>query len=356
MNDKLDASFFSFLRLGLWGREENGTEERADLSEEEWAALFTMAGRQSVSGIWVDGVAQSRSRPPETVWDKWVVGLLFLRQGNLRMRKMAEEWLIRLEQAGIRAFVFKGVSVAGWYREPLYRTLGDLDLVVTSGWDKLEGLLAGCGLPWASEHGDFKVEDHGLLVEFHRKAEYLYNPFMQRRLQKVQRCLSGSREFYWLCLVFHLRRHCLLYGIGLKQVCDVAVMLRRGGLDFRLLARLIGDLRLKRFCRALFTFMEQYMGVREFPFPPLRDTRSHLLEYIIRNEAYQLKQEREKEVQGWNALRRIASNLRFWLRRSRMLYAMMPDEAVCFPLYLAARKIRLLFARRNAKGRFVIHC
>ena len=74
---------------------------------------------------------------------------------------------------------------------------------------------------YQNERGDLIVHEAGLTaVELHPRREYLYNPVTDARLQAL---LKGgiSNELYLVCLIVHLRRHFLTYGIGLKQVCDV---------------------------------------------------------------------------------------------------------------------------------------
>lgn len=57
----------------------------------------------------------------------------------------------------------------------------------------------------------------------------------------------------------------LTYGIGLKQVCDVAVMLRNASLDKKKLVGILRELNMIRFSRVLFGFIDVYIkGVRSF--------------------------------------------------------------------------------------------
>ena len=338
-----EEAFFFFLRKGLWGEEEAEPAGGFTLTGAQWEALFGKACSQAVAGIWIDGVAHTSVRPPEAVWGKWVAFLLFQKRMNLDIGRKAFAWTERLEKAGVRTFVFKGVSVARWYRRPLYRGSGDLDLVVTEGWERLGGVLSGWGMSWAEAHQDIQTEDGDLLVEFHQDVEFLYNPFMQSRLRRMQAECAGDKEFYWVCLILHLRRHCLIYGVGLKQVCDVAVMWAHAGLDAEKAAWMLRRLHAVRFSRALFAFMERHLGLSGFPLPPQYGRRQRTLEQIILKDAYRLKPEREKKEGRKRAYARVFSNMLFWTRRSAALWNLMPGEACCFPVYLAVRRIRHIF-------------
>ena len=340
---RIEDIFFYFLRAGLWGEDNRGGGRGINLTAGQWDSLFDLACSQAVPGLWVSGVARTACRPEEGVWGKWLAYLIYIKQANLQIEHAASAWTKRLSGAGVDAFVFKGVSVARWYEEPLLRSFGDVDLVVTRGWDKLEAVLTDWGVTWEPEHKDIRVDNQGILVEFHREMEMLYNPFLQSRLRRMQQREGCGKELYWVCLILHLRRHCLIYGVGLKQVCDVAVMWAHAGLDAEKAAWMLRRLHAVRFSRALFAFMERHLGLSGFPLPPQYGRRQRTLEQIILKEAYRLKPEREKEERRKRAYARVFSNMLFWTRRSAALWNLMPGEACCFPVYLAVRRIRHIF-------------
>lgn len=339
------ALLFYFLRRGLWKTEEAFPADSPHPTPEEWEQLFVWAYSQAVTGIVTDGIAQTELRPDRKRWEQWIFHLFGMEQMNREAEQCGEKWLKRLEEAGITAFVFKGTSVAGWYPEPLHRSWGDVDIVVKKGWEKLEPALKAQGLAYRDENGDLVLEDdEGIPVEFHRQWEYTYNPVANTGLQRLTRQTDETdRELYLVCLILHLRRHFLTYGIGLKQVCDVAVMLHRAELDKKKVARLLKSLQATRFSRLLFGFIDRYIGgTEEYPLPPLREGKgADLFRNTILHEGYQLKMEQEaKAVQSRSAIGRIAENARFWLKRSWTLLGIMPGEILCFLGYLTGRRIR----------------
>lgn len=335
---------FYFLRKGLWKTEEVFPDESLP-TQEEWEQLFALAYAQAVTGIVTDGIAQTELRPERERWEQWIFHLFGMEQMNREAEHSGEKWLRRLEEAGIQAFIMKGTSVARWYPEPLHRSWGDVDIVVKKGWEKLEPFLKANGLAYRNENGDLVLEEgERIPVEFHRQWEYTYNPMANARLQRLTRQADEQdREVYLVCLILHLRRHFLTYGIGLKQVCDVAVMLHAKEIDQRKVARLLKRLQATRFSRLLFGFIAQYIGgTASFPLPPIRQGKeAALFCNIILNEGYRLKMEQEaKAQQSRSAIGRIAENTRFWLRRGWMLLGIMPGEALCFLGYMAGRRIR----------------
>ena len=342
-NDR-ECLFFQFIRLGLW---RNGKKcIGRSVSPDEWEQLFRMAHSQGVTGLFIDGVSQSEARPDESLWNQWIAHLFLLKQANRYIAKRGEAWIKRLADAGISASVFKGSSVGAWYPEPLHRSYGDIDIVIGHGWDRLESLLKQeGGEPYRKDGDEIVLEEkNGLWVEFHRHREYLYNPQTNMRLQ--QRCRNAKpddRELYLVCLILHIQRHFMTYGIGLKQVCDVAVMLDRASLEMDKVASMLRSLHAERFSRLLFGFIDLHIGgVANYPFPPVTAGKGFvLLNEVILHEGYHSKMEQEQLAgsKSW-AVARIASNALFWIRRCYRVFRIMPGEACCFLLYKAYKRIR----------------
>lgn len=341
MNQR-DSLFFYFLRMGLWEAEE--VYDGAAPGREDWERMFRTAQLQAVTGVVMDGIARTGMRPDRSLWEQWVWHLLYVEQMNRRIVQCGERWLSWLGEKGIRAFVFKGTSVASWYGQPLHRSFGDVDIVVQQGWEKLVPALKEAGIAYRNEHGDLVVQDDDQVpVELHKRWEYVYNPLVNRRLKKLLgKATEKDRELYLVCLILHLQRHFLTYGIGLKQVCDVAVMLHAASLDRERTASLLRRLHAVAFSRLLFGFIDVYLGGTErYPLPPVTSgKRFDVLCDVIMNDGYHRKGQQEALASRsrWAAVR-IARNVWFWARRSLRLFSILPGETCGFWWYMGWRRI-----------------
>ena len=135
----METLFFYFLRRGLWKTKEEYKGERT-IGPEDWERLFAMAHEQAVTGWLIDGVGRTAMRPDSSVWEQWLFHLLYLEQMNRLVERCGQQWLERLEKAGMPAFVFKGASVALWYQQPLHRSPGDVDVVLKDGWSRFPAI------------------------------------------------------------------------------------------------------------------------------------------------------------------------------------------------------------------------
>lgn len=334
--------FFYLLRLGMGLAEEEYEGEIPNRTE--WNALWKMAYEQAVTGLLTDGVARTRMRPNEEVWEQWLIHLMMMEQMNREIEACGKQWVEWLHKAGIMAFVFKGASVAEWYPQPLHRSFGDVDVVVMNGWNILKSLLEKEKIAYRMEGDDMVVQQNGKPpVEFHSNWEYVYNPLVNARLKRLCReADENDRELYLVCLILHIRRHFLTYGIGLKQVCDVAVMLRRAELDGKRVADLLKRLHADGFARIVFGFIESYLGgMDDYPLEPVRKGQgAELFKNIVMNDGYRLKMEREEKVaQSGSPIGRIGGNAWFWIRRGRTLLGIMPGEVCGFLINRVVKRL-----------------
>ena len=386
----IEHLLFYFLRRGLWGRADT---DDVNVDDGAWDKLFLLSCRHAVTPLVADGIALTSLRPPQELWQQWIAMSLRIEIINERMARCGELLVNWLADENISASVFKGTSVARWYPEPLHRGNGDIDIVVNNGWDRLERLFLCYGIPFFYETGEIIVEhpevfasfvsvaeaDKGIRniftlpgnepyrIEFHSACESLYNPFADARLKRmsghesslyVKRSfsLSGDApEFYLSCLVLHLRRHVLSYGIGLKQVCDVAVMLCHAGLDITLLESLLRRLGAWRFSRVLFSFVEVYLYGMPVPSRHVSDKDVALLYSIFMDDGYMLKIQREDmgRRESSSAMR-IVHNGWFWIRRSIRLFRLMPAEAFFFVCKKTYKRLHTVFCK-TLKVIHIIH-
>ncbi len=341
----VNYAFFYFLRQGLWEAEETYAGDAP--RREEWEQLFSLARAQAVTGMFIDGVARTAMRPPAAVWEQWVAHLVRMERTNEFIDRCGKAWLKRLGSRGIAASLFKGSSVAAWYLRPLHRSYGDIDIVVRRGWRRLKSMLAESGLACREEQGDIVVGKEGFQpVEFHSRWEFAYSPLANFRLQRMLRAADGSdRELYLACLILHLRRHFLTYGIGMKQVCDVAVMLRCSGLDTARLERILRRLHAAKFSRLLFGFIAAHLaGGRPLPLaPPAAGRGAALFSRVILTDGYGLKARQEAIVRGKRGpVAKSCANAAFWLRRGVRMAGIMPGEVCGFLLYLSKKRLKNL--------------
>lgn len=269
----------------------------------------------------------------------WVKTLMYIEKRGKKIDLLARKIVEELADEGMTAEVFKGPSVAKWYRKPEARSFGDIDIVVMMGAERIEEVLRKWGIKYKRLYEDVDCSIEGVSVEFHQRRDFAYCPKDNRMLQRLVKEHPESAEVYLVCVMVHLRRHILAYGMGMKQVCDVAVMLRNAELDMEFLSKIIMELHMERFCAALFGFLKRCLEVEVFPIEPDCGRNSVFIEETVWRDGYLLKMQRENRSKGLSALRRVVGNAWFWVKRCVRMSAVMPREAAWFIPYMVKRRV-----------------
>ena len=328
--------FYRILNTGLWGG--GSCSKGFSVSDRERRTLFEMGRLQAVGGLLAMGMDVCGA---DLGSDRlsWIKTLMYIEKRGKKIELLANGIVERLAGEGLTAEVFKGPSVAKWYRKPEARSFGDIDIVVMKGTERIEEVLRKWGIGYKREHEDVVCMIERISVEFHHRRDYVYCPKDNRVLQRLVKEHPESAEVYLVCVMVHLRRHILTYGMGMKQVCDVAVMLRNAELDMEYLSKIIRELHMERFCAALFGFLKRCLEVEVFPIEPDCGRNSVFIEETVWRDGYLLKMEREKRSKGLPALRRVAGNAWFWVKRCVRMSAVMPREAAWFIPYMVKRRV-----------------
>ena len=328
--------FYKILNTGLWG---GGSRSKGfSVSDRERSTLFEMGRLQAVSGLLAMGMDECGV---DLGSDRlsWVKTLMYIEKRGKKIDLLARKIVEELADEGMTAEVFKGPSVAKWYRKPEARSFGDIDIVVMRGAERIEEVLRKWGIKYKKLYEDVDCSIEGVSVEFHQKRDFAYCPKDNRVLQRLVKEHPESAEVYLVCVMVHLRRHILAYGMGMKQVCDVAVMLRNAELDMEFLSKIIMELHMERFCAALFGFLKRCLEVEVFPIEPDCGRNSVFIEETVWRDGYLLKMQRENRSKGLSALRRVVGNAWFWVKRCVRMSAVMPREAAWFIPYMVKRRV-----------------
>lgn len=258
--------FFALLRSGMTGE----SVPEAELPDHiNWEGVVALARKHTVLGIVIAAVQTlpAHLRPDvalTTKMNKFALGLL---KTNIVLDRTVAKLVSFLHNHGVNGVLLKGQGIARVYRDPYIRQVGDIDYYVGSKQYSRAVALCKEHLMVKGEKGDENTQHFDftldrVTVELHRIATIAYSPFIKGKFRRWleyqleeaddRRTLNiagadvtlPSLDFDVIYIFYHAWRHYLTGGIGLRQLCDWAMLFLTHGADIDR-DRIIADL--KRF-------------------------------------------------------------------------------------------------------------
>lgn len=212
-----------------------------------------------------------------------------------------------LSEESIPYFVVKGQTVAVFYPQPSLRSPGDIDFFVPrESWDKAMKLIKHT---WKPEfHDGDDGEQHvafdydGTLFEMHYNLYKFYNKDNQQTFDKIlsyniqhptKETVPGvdvpvrvlNQPDCILYTFLHLYHHLVELGCGLRQFCDVAMLLNHFDATAENVSRLehnLQELGFMRAFRSVGDVLVDYLGLpkEKFPFEILEQDKKYAHEIL----------------------------------------------------------------------------
>lgn len=291
-------AFFLLVRAGLFRCTEGAdTLLRRDV---DWDKVYQLAVEQCVVGLLTEGIEALRNEMPGKDFSRLLqqsrslrleAKTLYLEQRNVAMNQFVAKLINGMQRRDIRALLLKGQGVAQCYEKPLWRTCGDVDLLV---WSKHYQKAKEQLLPFASCYGDeHAYKKHYAMVigpwmlELHGSLRCGFSARVDRELDIIcNEAFSDGNVTTWtvegvevpmlgqennvLYVFVHFLNHFYKGGVGIRQVCDWCRLLwsYRDRLNLSALEMRLKKMGLLSEWRAFGAYAVEYLGmpVEAMPF------------------------------------------------------------------------------------------
>lgn len=340
---KIDEAFFTLLRAGLW---EKAPDElyMFPLTDSEWNTVFSMSRKQTVTALVYNGICLMPERlfPPQGILLKWVAAVDAIEKLNDKMNKCLCGLYGWFALKGLEPVVQKGQGLASFYERPLSRECGDIDLYFPRKEDMLKAIdiVRGEGLMVkAMSDGSYSFRFHNADVEIHPFLADICNPLKRKHLMRMEEkfgyiktglkgCdtrISIPSPFVNLLLInTHILKHAFGWGIGLRQICDMARACYRlnGCYSKTEMKKYCKDLGISGWTRLLNAFMVDYLGIEEkfLPFGGRSKSAAVLKEIVMEGGNFGMERDGRKTdgvsklKAKFNTVRSFCGNIGFALR------------------------------------------
>ena len=232
-------AFFALLRAGLWEKEVRLSQYHGI----DYTAIIQLAMEQSVVGLITAGLEQVVDvKVPQMDVLQFIGGTMQVERRNKAMNEFVAKLITLLRKNDVYALLVKGQGIAQCYERPLWRSSGDIDLLLSNtDYEKAKDVLIPMAVNVQSEYKLFKhigmTMPGGFVVELHGTLH-------SRLLKRVDKVIDDAQDgvFYggearsWMngntsvflpapdndvIFVFtHILHHFFIEGVGLRQICD----------------------------------------------------------------------------------------------------------------------------------------
>lgn len=298
LNNNLQA-FFALVKAGLWedakiqGERLRAHDLFVDLySSVDWQEVMRIAEEQSVEGLVTAGLKNvTEDRISQDDLLEFIGLSLQIEQQNKDMNAYLAGLIEKLRNEDVYALLVKGQGIAQCYERPLWRSCGDIDLLLSNdNYEAAKSIL----VPMASnideeiekcKHLALTIDDW--VVELHGTLNSGLWRKIDRTLDKVQSAvfyegkvrswLNGRTQVFLpaadedtVFVFIHVLQHFFKEGIGLRQICDWCRLLWTyySSLDVRLLESRLKEMEIMTEWRAFAALAVDYLGmpVEAMPF------------------------------------------------------------------------------------------
>lgn len=254
------------------------TERFPSLDDGQWDEILDLGLKQGVTGLLFSGASSLSDDiiiPHKTAIRLMMETDRILRRSE-KVSKAADSLMAALKTKGLNPSVMKGPSAATLYPEPKLRESGDLDIFLPpSEFEKAIEVVAPVFFRKDPDGNilylwdGIEIDQHPRYFDLHCNEE---SKLGKRLLSLIPFDGAPSPEAQFLMLSLHIRKHCMSTGVGLRQICDMAMAYKafQGRYDPQNLLELYNVTGSGKWNRLLGSFIRTYLG--DIPLPYSDDT------------------------------------------------------------------------------------
>lgn len=242
----------------------------------EWGELFALCSKHSVVGMIYDKLTEVFGSQIPEKYSFWFKQNAFKEMSFQAVRSLSFVSIYReLLKENIAPVVLKGEVLRQLYPQPESRTSLDEDLLIKAKeYPKLKKELSLLGFEEINEGGDDKHwvnKKYSLYFEIHftpftkdesyQKWNEILRGYSERTVENKNGIVSLSREDNLIFLILHAAKHFIYSGVGIKQILDIALFMRKyqNDMDFSYIRSALRKTKTLAFAEAVTAFIKKYL-------------------------------------------------------------------------------------------------
>ena len=353
MIEEIYLELHGLLQQALWGIPFEG-----EVTPKEAGELIDLAEKQAVSGLIIDALIKNDVRMEQMKLFEAIGYLEQIKQENQRINHEIAEFARLMSDTYTEYVVVKGQTIAALYPEPLVRMSGDIDFLIHDYQHTSKVLKEhwGVELPrrmiekeLSFTHGDALYELHTYLVDF---GSNKHKRYWERLLDESKPATIeiGGEEvrvieptLYTVYIFMHLFFHFVKEGIGLRHLCDWALMMHHYAeeIDKERLMEVLQNVGLLKAFLTFGTILVDKLGLKDFPLALSekdRKMQSRILKDIMQSGNFGRG---KRNTQKAGVLYKLETML-FVMSNSMRYFSLAPKELMLIPHRRLVVNLKLL--------------
>lgn len=245
-----------------------------------WDKLADYAGEQALSGLVYAQLKNFFQEHPDLAPETAKrLHREFCTEVYLYANRRAELEEVSRKCGETPLLLMKGSVVNAYYPVPVFRSMGDVDLVIhTADRQKTDAVMLEEGYSkmvdnhavWTYEKDHIQFEIHDHMFYEHLANDVDYRGYFDRvweyarRMEGTENLYVPSENFHFLYLVTHLAKHIINKGMGFRTFVDLVFMTQKVGekMDWQWIQGELKKLKLLEFTKTCFAFCKRWFDVQ----------------------------------------------------------------------------------------------
>ncbi len=375
MSNHLEQALLSLTKAALWSA--SPATDGFPLDEDEWLQLHFMAQKQTVEGIVYDAICllPEDLLPPDHILMDWMEEVQRMEaKHRLHVRTLAWFTGRMEEETPLKPIILKGLPIGSLYPTPSHRTCGDIDIFYgnAAACTRANYQVESWGIPVLSgDSGEYAFLIGEIPIEHHSYMSLSHVPWRKKSLTSwvEHECSLATGTMTvevegmsikvlspildMVQLASHSLKHALNEGIGLRQLCDMALYVNRYHdiMQPKELRQALNRFGLLRWTDLCLSYCTTYLGLQESSLPYSLHCSKHLLdamheEVMLSGNFGQMDERYQQQYPTQATQKQTAKRI---LRNVRRYIGLSPLESTFWLLGLAGTRTIEKIQKQNIK-------
>ena len=278
---------------------------------------------------------------------------------QMKLEMKSDTISARLRESSVKHLILKGITLKRFYPKNIVRTSTDIDIYVDeSDLSVADEVLKNLGFTFEGRYNEcdynyikeprYKVEVHSSMDGYTKEQKHTLKQLADKTLENNCDVCSLSDDDTYIYIVFHLYKHFVQSGAGVRMLLDIHLMRKNANLDFSYISPILCELGIDGFeevmskiCRVLFENEEaddELKDVVEFIFDSGAFGKVSNYRHLSKINLTQTYRSKTKQMS-------LAYGLSFKAMKER--YPVLKKAPVLYPFSFIHRFIYGVFHRRD---------